>query len=167
MRSAALGRTPAAEADERQGAVRLWLRLLGCAGLIERELRRRLAERFDTTLPRFDLMAQLDKAPEGLTLAEISRRMMVTNGNVTGLVDRLCASGHVERRRAKHDRRAQTVVLTARGRGLFRTMAEEHAAWVADLVADLDRGEREALMGLLARAKASVVRAGARVPAAE
>ena len=78
--------------------LRLWLRLLTCTNLIEGEVRRRLRERFDVTLPRFDLMAQLDKAPDGMTLSDLSRRMMVSNGNLTGLVERLVASGHLDRR---------------------------------------------------------------------
>jgi hypothetical protein len=76
--------------------LRLWLRLLTCTNLIEGEVRSRLRERFDVTLPRFDLMAQLDKAPDGMTLSDVSKRMMVSNGNVTGLVERLVESGHLE-----------------------------------------------------------------------
>ena len=86
--------TKAVELPEDHGdELRLWLRLLTCTTLIEGEVRSRLRERFDVTLPRFDLMAQLDKAPEGMTLSDVSKRMMVSNGNVTGLVERL-----VERR---------------------------------------------------------------------
>jgi DNA-binding MarR family transcriptional regulator len=147
--------------------LRLWLRLLATTNLIERELRRRLAERFDTTLPRFDLMAQLDKAPDGLTLGEISRRMMVTNGNVTGLVDRLVATGHVERRQAPEDRRAQRIVLTASGLAAFRAMAREHASWVVELMGEVEEEERETLMRLLAKIKTSVSHAGAIRDAAE
>jgi len=141
--------------------LRLWLRMLTCTTLIEREIRRRLAERFDTTLPRFDLMAQLLKAPDGLTPGEISRRMMVTNGNVTGLVDRLVASGHVERRRDPGDRRAQFVALTAAGRADFERMARDHALWVAELVGELSEAERDTLMTLLAKTKVSVAHASA------
>lgn len=142
--------------------LRLWLRLLTCTTLIEREIRRRLAERFETTLPRFDLMAQLDKAPDGLTLGEISKRMMVTNGNVTGLVDRLAATGHVERRKAEHDRRAQRILLTEQGRAVFRAMAREHGLWIAELVNELSAKERDALMALLGKTKASVARVAIR-----
>src|ERR1700743_4002436 len=86
--------------------LRLWLRLLTCTTLIEGEVRSRLRERFDVTLPRFDLMAQLDKVPGGMTLSDVSKRMMVSNGNVTGLVERLCESGHVHRHTPDNDRRA-------------------------------------------------------------
>ena len=99
--------------------LRLWLRLLTCTNLIEAELRRRLRVAFNTTLPRFDLLAALDRAPEGLTLGEVSGRMMVSNGNVTGLVGRLAAQGSIERLPHATDRRAATVRLTAAGRRGF------------------------------------------------
>src|SRR5919202_1723685 len=97
--------------EHHRDELRLWLRLLTCTTLIEGEVRRRLRERFDVTLPRFDLMAQLDKAPGGMTLSDLSKRMMVSNGNLTGLVDRLVASGHVDRRIPPSDRRAQVISL--------------------------------------------------------
>src|SRR3979490_3504754 len=91
--------TKAVELPEDHGnELRLWLRLLTCTTLIEGEVRSRLRERFDVTLPRFDLMAQLDKVPEGMTLSDVSKRMMVSNGNVTGLVERLVASRAPARR---------------------------------------------------------------------
>src|SRR5262245_26239746 len=108
---------------DHEAELRLWLRLLTCTTLIEGEVRSRLREVFDVTLPRFDLMAQLDKAPAGMTLGELSQRMMVSNGNVTGLAERLVAQGLVERRTAPNDRRAQLVNLTAEGRRAFRSMA--------------------------------------------
>lgn len=145
--------------------LRLWLRLLATTTLVEREIRSRLAERFDVTLPRFDLLAQLEKAPEGLTLGDISRRMMVTNGNVTGLVARAVAQGLVARRRDKSDGRSQRVSLTDKGRETFAAMAREHAAWVHDLLAGLTAEEREALMALLATTKDSVSRAASSEPA--
>src|SRR6201996_9865057 len=95
--------------------LRLWLRLLTCTTLVETEIRRRLRDQFDVTLPRFDLMAQLERAPQGMTLGEVSRRMMVSNGNVTGLVDRLVDSGHLERGQLASDRRVQMIKLTPAG----------------------------------------------------
>ncbi|MGY4378037.1 DNA-binding MarR family transcriptional regulator [Bradyrhizobium sp. i1.3.6] len=97
--------TPEDHAEE----LRLWLRLLTCTTLIEGEVRGRLRQRFDVTLPRFDLMAQLDKAPDGMTLSDVSKRMMVSNGNVTGLVERLVESGHLDRRTSETDRRVQVI----------------------------------------------------------
>jgi DNA-binding MarR family transcriptional regulator len=109
--------TKAVELPEDHGnELRLWLRLLTCTTLIEGEVRSRLRERFDVTLPRFDLMAQLDKVPEGMTLSDVSKRMMVSNGNVTGLVERLVESGHLDRRTSDTDRRVQVIRLTKIGR---------------------------------------------------
>ena len=142
---------------DHKAELRLWLRLLTCTTLIEAEIRRRLRERFDTTLPRFDFMAQLDKAG-GLTLGEVSRRMMVSNGNVTGLAERLAAEGLIERRPAPKDRRAQHVSLTPAGRRLFARMAAAHANWIAELFADLAPDDIASLMTLLAKAKASARR---------
>lgn len=149
--------TKAVELPEDHGdEIRLWLRLLTCTTLIEGEVRGRLRERFDVTLPRFDLMAQLDKVPDGMTLSDVSKRMMVSNGNVTGLVERLQSQGLVERRPAPNDRRAQLVNLTAEGRKTFRAMARTHENWIADLFAGMTPEETETLMQILGRAKASV-----------
>jgi len=143
--------TPGDHKDE----LRLWLRLLTCTTLIEGEVRRRLRERFDVTLPRFDLMAQLDRAEDGMTLGELSRRMMVTNGNVTGLAERLVAEGLLSRRQAANDRRSHMVRLPDKGRRQFRKMAQEHEGWIADLFAGISPRDVEALLGLLGKAKAS------------
>jgi DNA-binding MarR family transcriptional regulator len=144
---------------DHEAELRLWLRLLTCTTLIENEIRRRLREEFDVTLPRFDLMAQLDKAPGGMTLGELSRRMMVSNGNVTGLADRLVTLGLLERRSVPNDRRVQRVSLTADGRRAFRTMARAHETWIAEMFAGLDAGDVETLMRLLASTKTSARRA--------
>jgi DNA-binding MarR family transcriptional regulator len=154
--------TKAAEGPQHHpDELRLWLRLLALTTTIEGEVRRRLRERFDVTLPRFDLMAQLDRAPDGMTLSDVSRRMMVSNGNVTGLVERLVESGHLDRRPAAHDRRAQVIRLTELGRAEFRAMAAEHEAWIAAMFAGLGPAEVQALLGLLAKAKHSVRRESA------
>jgi DNA-binding MarR family transcriptional regulator len=139
--------------------LRLWLRLLTCTTLIEGEIRTRLRERFDVTLPRFDLMAQLDKAPEGMTLSDVSKRMMVSNGNVTGLVERLVESGHLDRRTSETDRRVQVIRLTKLGRAEFRRMAAEHETWIADIFGDLSEKDVRDLMRLLAKTKGSAQKA--------
>jgi DNA-binding MarR family transcriptional regulator len=144
---------------DHEAELRLWLRLLTCTTLIENEIRRRLRRDFDVTLPRFDLMAQLDKSAGGMTLGELSRRMMVSNGNVTGLADRLVALGLLDRRASPNDRRVQLVSLTAEGRKAFRTMARAHENWVAEIFADLGEADIETLMGLLATTKRSARRA--------
>jgi DNA-binding MarR family transcriptional regulator len=140
---------------EHAAELRLWLRLLTLSTMIEGEVRRRLRERFDVTLPRFDLMAQLLRAPDGMTLSDVSKRMMVSNGNVTGLVERLVESGHVDRRVSETDRRAQVISLTEAGRAEFRAMAAEHEQWIADMLSGLDEDEIETLMRLLGKVKAS------------
>jgi DNA-binding MarR family transcriptional regulator len=147
--------------EQHRDELRLWLRLLTCTTLIEGEIRTRLRERFDVTLPRFDLMAQLDKAPEGMTLSDLSKRMMVSNGNLTGLVERLVASGHVDRRTSDSDRRAQVIRLTKAGRVAFRCMAAQHEGWIAELFGDLSRNDQDELMRLLAKTKMSAKRATA------
>jgi DNA-binding MarR family transcriptional regulator len=152
--------TKAAERPgDHQAELRLWLRLLTCTTLIEGEIRSRLRENFDVTLPRFDLMAQLDKAPNGMTLGELSQRMMVSNGNVTGLVERLVSLNLVERTPAPNDRRAMIVTLTAEGRRTFRSLARTHEGWIAEIFADLSQSEMDTLMKLLSKAKNSARRA--------
>ncbi|WP_213771207.1 MarR family winged helix-turn-helix transcriptional regulator, partial [Enterobacter hormaechei] len=133
--------------------LRLWLRLLTCTTLIENEVRRRLRENFDITLPRFDLLAQLDRAPDGMTLGELSQRMMVSNGNITGLVDRLVEQGLIRRRPLPNDRRVQIVSLTAEGQREFRAMARVNADWVGEIFEGLTQKDVEALMPLLAKTK--------------
>jgi DNA-binding MarR family transcriptional regulator len=144
---------------DHEAELRLWLRLLTCTTLIEGEIRRRLRDSFDVTLPRFDLLAQLDKAPNGMTLGELSQRMMVSNGNVTGLAERLVEQGLLDRRASPTDRRAQIVSLTAEGRRAFRTMARTHEDWIADIFSGLGAAEIETLMNLLAKTKASTRKA--------
>jgi len=142
--------------EDHKDELRLWLRLLTCTNLIDREIRKRLSEEFSTTLPRFDLFAQLERAPDGMTLSDLSKRMMVTNGNVTGLVERLVESGHLERFSLSNDRRVQIVRLTAKGRGSFSRMAKAHENWVAELFAQLSARDIKDLLRTLSRLKESV-----------
>ena len=144
---------------DHKAEVRLWLRLLTCSTLIENEVRTRLRNQFAATLPRFDLMAQLERMPDGMTLGELSRRMMVSNGNITGLVERLVGQGFVERVRNPDDRRAAFVCMTPAGRGAFAAMAEQHAVWIADLFDGLSDSDMAQLMRLLGRMKQSVRKA--------
>lgn len=139
-------------------ALRLWLRLLTCASLIEGAIRSELRRDFDCTLPRFDLMAQLDRHPEGLRMGELSRRLMVTGGNVTGITDQLVKEGLVTREAPPDDRRAFIVRLTPAGRKAFQRMAEEHEGWVVSLFGGLSAQERRQLHGLLAKLKTGAQR---------
>ena len=142
--------------------LRLWLRMLTCSTVIQSEIRRRLQAQFGVTLPRFDLLAQLEKAPDGLTLGQLSRRMMVSNGNVTGLVERLSRDGLLERRTNAADGRSALVALTENGRRAFAAMAKAHGEWIAEFFRDMSDADIERLMTLLARSKESVRNALAR-----
>jgi DNA-binding MarR family transcriptional regulator len=112
-----------------------------------------LRDRFDITLPRFDMMAQLDREPKGLKMSELSRRLMVTGGNVTGLTDQLVAEGLVMRRGIPGDRRAYNIRLTPKGKRQFDAMAVEHEAWIVELLAEVPAATREAMHESLAQLK--------------
>src|SRR5881392_3376893 len=135
--------------SEHPEALRLWLRLLTCTQLVEKQVR----TRFDTTLPRFDLMAQLERSAEGLKMNELSRRMMVTGGNVTGITDQLVTEGLVERVDVAGDRRAWRVRLTAKGRKLFHEMANQHEGWIVQAFAGLSDKDVATLHKLLGKVK--------------
>ena len=142
--------TPVIDAETRatsddHEALRLWLRLYACTSLIEGRVRRRLQSKFGTTLPRFDLMAQLDRAPHGLRMSELSGRLMVTGGNVTGLTDSLEKEGLVAREPDGEDRRALRVKLTREGRRVFRAMAAEHERWIVEMFEGLSARNARAL----------------------
>ena len=119
-------------------ALRLWLRLLACATQIEAEIRRRLRAQFGVTLARFDYMAQLYRYRDGLKMRELSRYLMVTGGNVTGLTDDLERDGLVAREASPSDRRAWILRLTPKGRRAFEAMAQEHERWILELLGGLD-----------------------------
>ena len=124
-------------ADGKQ-ELRVWLRMLSTTKLISQEIRRRLRAEFGATLPQFDLLAQLDREPDGLRLGEISKRTMVTNGNITGLVERLEADGLLYRETPGDDRRVTVARLTDAGRRAFAEMAAVHETWLREMMADVD-----------------------------
>lgn len=124
-----------------KGRLRLWLRMLQATRRIEAELRERLSREFATTLPRFDVMAALYKWPDGLKMSGLSKKLMVSNGNLTGLVDRLASDGLVERLAVEGDRRAALVRLTGKGRRDFERMALVHEQWVDGLLGELGNEE--------------------------
>ena len=134
-------------------ALRLWLRMLTCTQLIEKRVRTGLRDEFNTTLPRFDLMAQLERAPDGMKMNELSRRMMVTGGNITPVTDQLVREGLVERMGLPQDRRAWLVRLTPAGRSLFKKMAKRHEAWIVAAFAALKEPEITQLHALLGQVK--------------
>ena len=144
--------------------LRVWLRLLTCANLIESRVRAGLREDFAITLPRFDLLAQLDRAPDGLTMGELSDRLMDSNGNITGLVERLAGEDLIARAPAPGDRRRSRVKITAAGKRAFDAMTPTHERWIDELFAGLGRGEMAELLALLAKLKRSIQASGPTPP---
>lgn len=140
-------------AGEDHESLRLWLRLFTCTTLIERHIGSALKREFGSSLPRFDLLAQLERAPDGLRMGELSERTLTTGGNVTWLVRSLEAEGYVSRRIASTDRRAAVVRLTAAGRRHFTTMARAHERWIIALFSTLAPDERHAMHDLLGTVK--------------
>jgi DNA-binding MarR family transcriptional regulator len=134
-------------------SLKLWLRMLSCTVRIENEIRSRLRTTFGITLPRFDLMAQLERHPQGLRMGELSKRMMVTGGNITGITDQLEQEKLVARVPDPKDRRAYSVMLTAAGRRAFAEMAVVHEGWIAELLKDISGDDKGTLIELLSQMK--------------
>jgi DNA-binding MarR family transcriptional regulator len=139
--------------NDHHQSLKLWLRMLSCTTKIETEIRSRLRTEFGITLPRFDLMAQLERHPEGLRMGELSKRMMVTGGNVTGITDQLEQEKLVVRVPDPKDGRAFSVKLTPAGRKAFVQMAEVHESWVAELLQDISQEDKGQLIELLSQMK--------------
>jgi DNA-binding MarR family transcriptional regulator len=129
--------------------LRLWVRLLRATRMIEAETRERLKAQFNLTMPRFDVMAALYRKPGGMLMSEISRFLLVSNGNVTGIVERLAADGLVVRARRDGDRRTSFVRLTAKGRAAFAEMSAAHEAWIDQLLGGMAVREAELLSAKL------------------
>ena len=135
-----LQRKPPAFSASKQ-RLRLWIRILRTSRAIEAELRERLRLTFQITLPQFDVMAALARADDGMTMTELSRMLMVSNGNVTGIIDRLVADKLVLRKAPAEDRRAIVVRLTPKGVSQFATMAKTHEEWVDGLLSEFNGGQ--------------------------
>ena len=139
---------PGAKGDGKD-RLRLWVRLLRCSRSVEAELRERLKREFDTTLPRFDVMAALYRAPEGMLMSDLSRFLLVSNGNVTGIVDRLVSEGLVTRARRNGDRRTSMVRLTDAGAQTFARIAAAHESWINELLGHVGEDDAHRLSGML------------------
>lgn len=137
-------------------SLRLWLRLLSCSMIVEKRIRARLDEEFDTTLPRFDVLAALERHPEGLTMGQLSGYIMVSNGNVTAVVNRLLQDGWILRTTDKSDRRVATVRLSRKGRQVFLKMAAVHEQWIDHMFQGLSDQKIEELMNALAEMRLSI-----------
>lgn len=137
-------------------SLRTWLRLLSCETVIEQQLRTLLRQNFSVTLPQFDVLSELERAGDPLTMSQLSKELMVSNGNVTGVIDRLEKTGFVKRVRAEHDRRIQFIELTVKGRKEFNRMASRHERWVAELLSELSMTDMNQLQELLLKTRQSV-----------
>lgn len=136
--------------------LRVWLRLLSCAMRIEKRVRRRFVELFDTTLPRFDVMASLDRAPDGQTMGELSKALLVSNGNITAIVRQLEAKGLVVARVDPGDRRSAIVALTPEGKRQFDEMAAAHHEWIREMMTQFPPAKQKQLYELLGDLKKSI-----------
>lgn len=139
-----------------RSSVRLWLRLLSCTMTIEKIVQRRLAEQFETTLPRFDVLAALERRPDGMAMGELSRALLVSNGNITAIVQKLAKDGHVTIAALPSDRRSSIVRLTDGGRLHFATLARAHHDWIDGLLDGLGPEDRESLYTALGALKLSL-----------
>jgi DNA-binding MarR family transcriptional regulator len=136
-------------------AIRTWLRLLSCETVIEQQLRSLFRNNFSITLPQFDVLSELERAGTPMTMSELSRKLMVSNGNVTGVIDRLEKNGYVTRTRADHDRRIQFIGLTDKGLREFDAMANSHETWLDGLFAELSLNDMNDLQDLLLKTRKS------------
>lgn len=144
--------------DGQKSQLRLWLRMLSITKMLSQEIRRRLRVEFQATLPQFDLLAQLHRERDGLRLGELSRRTMVTNGNITGLADRLEADGLIARENLDGDRRVTVAKLTKQGRDAFAVMAKAHEGWLREMLGDVDEETLSLVLAQLGTVKRSISR---------
>ncbi|MEP6869979.1 MAG: MarR family transcriptional regulator [Novosphingobium sp.] len=129
--------------------LRMWVRLLACAKIGEKQLRRRFEDEFDTTLPRFDVLAALYRAPEGLRMSALSRALLVSNGNVTVVVRQLLERGFVKSKINPADGRSAIVSLTPTGKRRFVELAEAHHRWISELFSEVPVADKDTLVSKL------------------
>jgi DNA-binding MarR family transcriptional regulator len=149
---------PEKNENREKESLRTWLRLLSCESMIEQRLRSVFRLHFDVTLPQFDVLSELEHASAPLTMSELSHELMVSNGNITGVIDRLVTMGLVQRERPEHDRRIQYIQLTEKGSAEFRRMAGLHEVWINQLLADVSQKDMQQLQALLLKARNSAVK---------
>ena len=146
------------QTPRKKRALRVWLALLTSSQLVEKQVRARFRTEFDTTLPRFDVMAALAREPKGQTMGDVSRWLLVSSGNVTGIVSRLEADGLVTRSRSLDDRRTHLVRLSRKGREEFDRMSSTHEQWIKELLCGITRQEMATLDELLRKVKVSLAK---------
>jgi DNA-binding MarR family transcriptional regulator len=132
-------------------SLRLWLRLLACESMLEQYVRSNLRAEFGITLPQFDVLAELDYMKKPLTMTELSRQLMVSNGNITGVVDRLHRDAYVERLPSEKDRRVYLISLSGKGRAAFKNMAHRHENWIGSACEDMDVNDIKIITKLLTK----------------
>ena len=137
------------DVETSKARLRLWLKILKTSKVVEAELREKMRKEFATTLPRFDVMAALSRTEDGLRMSQISGVLKVSNGNITGIVERLVNEKLAVRTPFKGDRRALVIKLTAKGRRTFEMQAAEHEIWVANIFEQVDKAEAESLISAL------------------
>ncbi|OGT81001.1 MAG: hypothetical protein A3H91_16705 [Gammaproteobacteria bacterium RIFCSPLOWO2_02_FULL_61_13] len=133
--------------------LRLWLRIVACTQMVEQEIRVMLREKFSMTLPRFELLAALDRVPDGLTMGELSRWLMVTKGNITGIAERLSEDGFIKRQPTPTDRRSFVVTLTPKGRKLFKEMETQYERLLDEVFVEISIDDFDSFTGVLAKVK--------------
>lgn len=144
--------------EDHHDQLRLWLRLFSVTRLMENDVRSRLQQQFDVTFPRFDILSQLYRVPDGLILGELSQRLMVSPGNITSVIKRLMDDGYIVRTQNPDDRRENIVQMTEQGREKFAQMAAAHEEWIRSLTKDLSAADVRTLLSLLQKMKTSVRR---------
>ena len=137
-------------------SIRTWLRLLSCENMIEQYIRSKFRENFKVTLPQFDALSELEHASDKLTMSQLSKELVVSNGNITGVIDRLEKSGLVKRTRPDHDGRIQFIELTETGAREFKHMARHHERWLEELFAEVPVTDLSGLQNSLLRMRESV-----------
>lgn len=142
--------------DRGKKSLRLWLRMLSCESLVEQDIRTKLRKIYAITLPQFDVMAELEYANTALTMTELSNKLMVSNGNITGVIDRLVREGYVKRVPSSDDRRVQLIQLTGNGLKTFKVIAMEHENWITDVFEFLSLSDMEQLTSILTSAHESL-----------
>jgi DNA-binding MarR family transcriptional regulator len=147
--SDSIDRHPSIVEGEKNDRVRFWIRLLRASRQIEAELRERLKANFDTTLPRFDVMAVLYRSPNGMLMGDLSRVLLISGGGLTVIIDRLVQEGIVTRSQREGDRRTSIVRLTDEGRELFEQMSKAYKDWISTAMSSIDSEEARQLADCL------------------
>lgn len=146
--------------DHAKQSLRVWLRLVSCSRIIESRIRRNFEVHFNTTLPRFDVLAALDHAKsitdKGLTMGELSKRLLVSNGNVTGIVERLSTDKYIRKTKQKSDGRSHVVELTSKGKEYFATLASAHESWIDEMLSELSEQDMDNVLPTLSKLKSTL-----------